>query len=290
MQREREAVHIETSGMLQRHRLDSASGVTLTYAEYVPRRSSATDIVLVHGLASSGLQFHNDAVRFAESGHRVIVPDLRGHGASGVPSGPIRAADFSIATMAQDVLAVLEHANAGQVHWVGNSLGGILALHLLGTPQSDRLESLALFGTCFSMQLPAQAAHVLRLSFLPGAPVTAWLTARTTTQSLFGRQSIETAIRQFNVGAGAAIVSGLRRYDFIANALSYDRPVLVLRGGKDHAVNLRLRHDIRRLAHRPNIDLIDLPKGGHCANLDVPEAFCAALEEHWRRAELRAST
>lgn len=235
--------------------------------------------------ASSGLQFHQEALYFAGRGHRVVVPDLRGHGASGVPTGPIRVADFSISTMAQDIIAMLDHAHADEVHWIGNSLGGILALHLLGTPQRDRLQSLALFGTCLSMDLPAQVNHALHLSFLPGAWVIAWLTARTTTRSPLGRQSIEKSIRQFNVGAGAAIVSNVRNYDFVANVRGYERPLLVLWGGKDHAVNLRLRRDIGKFADRPNFRRIDLPMGGHCANFDVPDAFCTALEEHWRLAE-----
>ncbi|UXN73251.1 alpha/beta hydrolase [Devosia sp. A8/3-2] len=85
---------------------------------------------------------------------------------------------------------MLDHAGAREVHWVGNSLGGILALWLLGTPLVSRLRSLALFGTCFSMNLPAQTDRVLRLSFLPRADITARLTARTTTASPSGREAI----------------------------------------------------------------------------------------------------
>lgn len=240
--------------------------------------------MLVHGLASSGMQFHQEALHFANEGFRVLVPDLRGHGASGVPEGPIATTDFAIPTMASDVIEMLDHAGAREVHWVGNSLGGILALWLLGTPLISRLRSLALFGTCFSMNLPAQTDQVLRLSFLPGADVTAWLTARTTTASPSGREAIETAIKQFNVQAGAAIVANVRNYDFVANARAYDQPLLVLWGGKDHAVNLGLRRDIDKFADRPNFRRIDLPKGGHCANFDMPDAFRAALEAHWADA------
>lgn len=272
---------MDRSSNVRRHRLGTSPGVSLSYAEYLPDRRSRGDVLLLHGLASSGLQFHEDAQHFAARDHRVIVPDLRGHGASSVPAGLVNGADFTIATLAGDVVAILDHAQAEAVHWVGNSLGGILALHLLGTPQCDRLASLVLFGTCFSMNLPAQVGQALRLSFLPGAPITAWLTARTTTRSAMGRQSIQTAIRQFNVAAGAAIVANVRQYDFLANARSYDRPLLVLRGGKDRAVNLRLRRDMLTFVSHPNLRQIDLPTAGHCANFDAPEAFRTALSEHW---------
>ena len=275
----------DTQTTILRHRIVSASGVPLVYAEYLPRDPAHSDVLLVHGLASSGVQFHHEALQFADKGFRVLVPDLRGHGASGVPDGPIVIADFAIATMADDVIEVLDHANARKVHWVGNSLGGILALSLLGTPDVRRMRSLVLFGTCFSMNLPAQVDQVLRLSFLPGADVTAWLTARTTTASPIGRGAIEAAIKQFNVEAGAAIASNVRNYDFVANARAYVQPLLVLWGGKDHAVNLGLRGDIGKFSDRPNFRRIDLPEGGHCANFDMPDAFRAALEAHWADAE-----
>lgn len=278
----------DTQTSVVARRLATASGVTLAYSEYLPRGRAHADILLVHGLASSGIQFHNEALHFADQGFRVLVPDLRGHGISGVPDGPVAVADFAIPTMAGDVIDMLDHAGARDVHWVGNSLGGILALWLLGTPQVSRLRSLALFGTCFSMNLPAQVDQVLRLSFLPGADITAWLTARTTTASAAGRGAIEAAIKQFNVDAGAAIASNVRNYDFVANARAYEQPLLVLWGGKDHAVNLGLRGDIGKFADRPNFRRIDLPEGGHCANFDMPDAFRAALAAHWATAKALA--
>jgi pimeloyl-ACP methyl ester carboxylesterase len=270
---------------INRHRVQTASGVWLTYSEYLPKDTAHADVLLVHGLASSGLQFHHEALHFADKGFRVLVPDLRGHGLSGVPDGQIAVNEFAISTMAGDVVDLLDHARVSEVHWVGNSLGGILALWLLGTPQVARVRSLAIFGTCFSMNLPAQVVQLLRLSFLPGAYITAWLTARSTTANPSGRRAIEVAIKQFNVAAGAAIASNVRNYDFVANALAYDQPLLVLRGGKDHAVNLGLRRDIGKFTNRPSFEQIDLPKGGHCANFDMPDKFRAALEAHWLKTE-----
>jgi len=266
---------------VRNHRLVTSTGVSVSYVEYRPEVVTQSNVILVHGLASSSAQFADEARHFALMGHKVLVPDLRGHGTSGVPSGPISEDGFAIPVMACDVLDILDHAEAQQVDWVGNSLGGILALWLLGTTNASRLGSLALFGTCFSMDLPVQVSTVLRLSFLPGASVTAWLTARTTTGSTTGRAAIDKAIRQFDVLAGAAIAANVRNYDFVANAMAFERPLLVMWGGRDHAVNLRLRRDIGKFAHLPNFKRVDLAEGGHCANFDMPEQFRAALQEHW---------
>lgn len=267
--------------IVRQHIVSSTSGLALAYAEYLPRGSSSFDILLVHGLASSGAQFHLEALRFAGRGFRVLVPDLRGHGRSGVPQGPITEADFAIAVMAGDLIEILDHARASQVHWVGNSLGGILALWLLGTRHNGRLRSLALFGTCISMNLPAQIGLALRAAFLPGRAITARLTALATTRSGVGRQAIETAIGQFNIRAGAAIAANVRQYDFHANARSFQRPLLVLWGGLDRAVNLRLRGDMAKLVDHPNVRRIDLLSAGHCANFDTHDLFCTSLLGHW---------
>ncbi len=274
--------------IVQRHLVRSVSGVPLAYAEYQPSSTPRAAVILVHGLASSGAQFDREARQFARDGFRVLVPDLRGHGFSGVPEGPIRPADFTIAVLAEDLIGMLDHAGVREVHWVGNSLGGILALWLLGTPHKARLRSLALFGTCFSLELPPQVGLLFRAAFLPGRSLTGLLAALTTTANPLGREAIKTAIGQFNVRAGAAIATNLRRYDFHQNARLFQRPLLVLWGGRDRAVNLRLRGDRERLGERASIRRTDLPSGGHCANFDMHEVFCATLLEHWSRVDPNA--
>jgi 3-oxoadipate enol-lactonase len=276
--------------IVRRHLVRSVGGVALAYAEYLPSLPSTADILLVHGLASSGLQFEREAQRFAREGYRVLVPDLRGHGHSGVPDGRIQDTDFTIGTMAGDLITILDHAGVSAVHWVGNSLGGILALWLLGTPQAIRVRSLAVFGTCFSMNLPPQVGLLLRAAFLPGRATTAYLTALTTTSNPVGRDAIKTAVKQLNLGAGAAIASHIRRYDFIQNARLFQRPLLVLWGGLDRAVNLRLRGDIEKLQDHRYLRRVDLPSGGHCANFDMHDLFCTVLVEHWSRTDENKSS
>jgi pimeloyl-ACP methyl ester carboxylesterase len=48
-------------------------------------------LVLLHGFTSTALQriHHGPAVTIAEHGHRVILPDLRGHGDSARPHDPV---------------------------------------------------------------------------------------------------------------------------------------------------------------------------------------------------------
>ena len=236
--------------------------------------------MLCHGLAAGGSQFDADAAHFAALGHRVLVPDLRGHGQSGAPatSDP---GDFSIPTLADDMGALLDHAGAAEVHWVGNSLGGIVALDLVGR-QPERFRSLALFGTAFALNLPSMAAPVFPLLYgLLGADLLARITAFNTTRHAPARPIIAAMARAFDPRIGAAITAQIRRYDLLDNALFYAGPLLVLVGGRDTAVNLALRPALRRIGHRPNWTITELPDGGHCANLDASATWRTALLNFW---------
>ena len=236
--------------------------------------------MLCHGLAAGGSQFDADATHFAALGYRVLVPDLRGHGQSGAPA-TANPSDFSILTLADDMGALLDHAGSGPVHWVGNSLGGIVALDLVGR-QPERFKSLTLFGTAFALNLPALAAPVFPLLYgLLGAELLARITAFNTTRHAPARPVIAAMARVFDPRVGAAITAQIRRYDLLDNALGYAGPMLVLVGGRDTAVNLALRPALRRIGHRPNWTVIDLPDGGHCANLDANVAWRAALLNFW---------
>jgi pimeloyl-ACP methyl ester carboxylesterase len=83
---------------------------------------SGPPVVLVHGLGGMAANWRLVAPGLAES-HRVIVPDLPGHGHSGA-----LASGGSLDPFAEAVLAVAEAEDAVPAPWVGHSLGGLVAL------------------------------------------------------------------------------------------------------------------------------------------------------------------
>jgi pimeloyl-ACP methyl ester carboxylesterase len=95
---------------------------------------SGPPVVLIH----SGVADHRmwDGVVGELAGSYTLVRyDLRGFGASPVPSAPFRHLD--------DLRSVLDHLDLGQCAIVGNSLGGKLALDFCGA-DPDRVTLLAL--------------------------------------------------------------------------------------------------------------------------------------------------
>jgi pimeloyl-ACP methyl ester carboxylesterase len=260
------------------HGYRATDGTRLAYRSFGP--AAGPVVVLCHGLAANGDQFLADGAYFAAQGFRVLVPDVRGHGRSGAPATN-RPDDFSIPTLADDMSCMLDAACAPSVHWVGNSLGGIVALALVAR-QPDRFASLALFGTSFALDLPAASAPLIpALYAVFGARLLSSLTAFNTTRHKPARPLIAAMARSFSPRVGAAITSHIRRYDLLDNALAYPGKVLILVGGRDTAVNLALRPALRRIGPRTNWTVQELPQGGHCANLDATTAWRHALTGFW---------
>ena len=80
-------------------------------------------VVLVHGLGGTVENWRGLAPALAR-GHRVLVPDLPGHGLSEPLSGKVRDLD----PYADAVLALLDAEGIDGAAWVGHSLGGVIAL------------------------------------------------------------------------------------------------------------------------------------------------------------------
>jgi len=209
----------------------------------------------------------------------VLVPDLRGHGRSGKPD-PLRRESLSIARMAEDLGAMLDHAAVPPVHWVGNSLGGILALQMLAEHES-RFRTFATFGTAYRLSLP-RVGWTIPLSYrLLGRGLISWLTAIVTTRDKSARPLIAKLIHENDPDVGGLLASNLASYDLIANAERAKLPILMLRGGRDGAVNRALGPTLAAMRGRANFTLIELTDGGHCANLDARDAWRAALLAFW---------
>jgi pimeloyl-ACP methyl ester carboxylesterase len=81
-------------------------------------------VVLLHGFPDSGRLWRNQVPVLAEAGFQVIVPDLRGYGASDKPAD---VDAYSLPFLAGDVLAVLADLGIEQAHLVGHDWGAALA-------------------------------------------------------------------------------------------------------------------------------------------------------------------
>ena len=101
------------------HRWTASDGVELAYHELGEGRA----VILMHGLFSDAqmnwIKFGH-AARIASEGFRVIMPDLRAHGASGKPHDP---ANYPPDILVRDLRELIAHLGLGEFDLGGFSLG-----------------------------------------------------------------------------------------------------------------------------------------------------------------------
>jgi pimeloyl-ACP methyl ester carboxylesterase len=102
---------------------------------------SGTPVLLVMGLAYPAAAWFRQVPALAER-HRVLRLDNRGAGDTGLAPG----APYTVETMTEDCLAVLDEAGVEQAHVVGISMGGLMAQEL-AMSHAHRLRSLVLMAT-----------------------------------------------------------------------------------------------------------------------------------------------
>lgn len=110
-------------------------------------------LLLLHGFTGSGDDWKHV---FAEpiAGHRVITPDLPGHGQSPNPRG-----DFKFADVARDVFALLDRLGIDRVKAIGMSAGANTLLHM-ATQQPSRID--AMIHVSGTPRFPDQARAIMR--------------------------------------------------------------------------------------------------------------------------------
>lgn len=120
---------------LRESRVD-AGDTTLAVLEGGP--ADAPAVVLLHGYTADRVVWMRFAKHLVRD-HRVVVPELAGHGASGFTSGT----GFSAPAQAARVAAVMEHLGIDRAHVAGNSMGGFVAA-TLALAHPERVTSLLL--------------------------------------------------------------------------------------------------------------------------------------------------
>jgi pimeloyl-ACP methyl ester carboxylesterase len=257
-------------------------------------------ILLLHGMAGSSATW--DPVIPRLSGyHRVIAPDLLGHGKSAKPRG-----DYSIgayANLIRDLLAALGEERATVV---GHSLGGGIAMQF-AYQYPELTERLVLVS---SGGLGREVHPVLRAAALPGADlVLPWVSvaaARSIAAAIkaFGRigfresadlaeawksfSSLEeaSARRAFlHTVRGLVDLSGQRVIATEKLYLAANVPTMIVWGDRDPLIPVE--HGYRTHEAIAGSRLEIFPGAGHFPYLDDPERFAAILLDFIRTTVTR---
>jgi len=232
-------------------------------------------------------------------GIRAIVPDFRGHGVSELGSdlplgGFALVPDAPVLTMAQladDVLALLDHLKVPEAIFAGCSIGGYVLLELWRkAPQ--RMQGLVF--VCSKPQPDAEANQQKRAANI--AQSRAGGTAALfdgMAQTLIGatarerRPAIVAELRArmtLTPEAAVAVQAGLAtRPDSVPTVATIDMPVLAIAGGEDVAVTANDMEAFRAAPGGCEFHL--LPDAGHFAAYEQPRKVAALLAEWLRQPE-----
>src|SRR6201997_5549507 len=123
-------------------RLDDGVSVHCAVDDYLWPWDVTTPVLMMHGFARNANFWNRWVPAIAES-RRVYRPDLLGCGASEMPAAGYR---YTPQNIEAQILAVLDACSLSQVHWVGESSGGIIGL-LLAAAHPERIASLVLCNT-----------------------------------------------------------------------------------------------------------------------------------------------
>lgn len=129
-----------------------------------------TPLLYILGLGSDTASWEDISNRLA-AGRPVIVCDNRGAGRSSQP-----AAAYTIEAMAQDILAVLDHIEIPQVHILGHSMGGFLALEL-AAKHPERVAGLVLSSTALTFGARNTTLMTMYIDGLRNGMPPEWITA-----------------------------------------------------------------------------------------------------------------
>jgi pimeloyl-ACP methyl ester carboxylesterase len=246
-----------------------AAGVTMEYLLDGP--ADAPALGFVHGLGSNLRQFLPQAASFAGQ-YRVLLLSLRGHGGTSNPN-PATAAAYALPVLAQDVAALLDHLGIASLHFVGNSLGGLVGYELLqkGRPQ---LLSLTTFGTTAELHSPRLLYWAVVASVqLLGVNRLAKIIGKTSTNDPAVGRQLEMLYRQTTKEALRLIPQHIASYDYTGVLRQAARPLLLIQGELDKEINNNLASTLAALDETANGQVAPLSNAGHFANLEQPEAF-----------------
>ncbi|WP_139279734.1 alpha/beta fold hydrolase [Rhodococcoides yunnanense] len=268
--------------------MTSTSTPDLLYAEirdgsiaYVDSGAAdGTIFVLSHSLFFDHTMFTPLTALLVDAGHRVVAYDHRGQGAS----SPANLARLSMDELTEDAAAFIEHLDLGPVHFLGNSMGGFIALRLATRRPELLLSAIAASSSAEEEhQLEAFAPLVDALHEAGAEPV-----VDTLMHIMFGDTSLATGgpVVQHWRGKMAALPNTIadsadrviHRDGLVEELAECGVPVLAISGSEDHAYPPPLSDE--HIAAATDGTFRRVPAAGHSVSLEQPQTVFTHLIEH----------
>ncbi|MEW9552514.1 alpha/beta fold hydrolase [Nonomuraea sp. NPDC050783] len=241
-------------------------GCALHYAD---SGGDGVPVVFSHGAGADHVMFEAQFEYVRAQGHRVVMWDLRGHGASR-PAGAGFTAERAIA----DLRALIEHLALDRPVLVGQSLGGNLGQAFVRR-HPDLARALVVIGATWNT---APLSWKERLLVKTAAPSLAMIPARHLPRLMAEASAVTQAARAdarraFSQLPKKEFLQVWRAtVGFLASDPGYRTPVplCLIRGGHDRTGNIATA--MPAWARAEGVEEVVIPGAGHIANQDDPGA------------------
>lgn len=253
---------------------------TIAYLDSAPKKNDLRALVLLHAFPI-GANLWEPQMRAVPAGWRLITPDLRGFGGS-TDLDSISA--LSIGDFAVDVEDLLGELGITRAVIGGCSMGGYATLALYQSAP-HLFEAMILANTRANADSPEARANRRNMLALVDREGPSGV-AREMMPKLLGKtthevnSNIEATIRRFikqqsSIAIRGAIHRMMHRPDSIPLLAQVSVPTLVITGEEDEMIPV---DESRRMASGiRGAKLVIIPRAGHLANVEQPEAFNDAL-------------
>jgi 3-oxoadipate enol-lactonase len=241
-------------------------------------KEGAPVVVLSHSLGAS-LAMWAPQRAVLESQYQVLSYDMRGHGASDAPDGA-----YTLEQLADDVLGLLNALAIDRVHFVGLSIGGMIA-QAMALNHPDRLRSLILCSTSAYLPPPAlpivqeriETARRQGLQALVDLTLERWFTPAYAQQN---RHVLETVRQQFlatSVAGYMGCSAAIGKLNFLEQLSRISLPTLIMVGADDPGTPVAASEAIHERI--PGSKLIILSSASHLNNIEQADQFNSHLWE-----------
>ncbi len=253
-------------------------------SQYYEVRGTGPTVVLLHPYPSDH-SFWLPIVPILEARFRLVSPDLRGLGRSGVGDGP-----STMRQIAQDVLRLCDALDIGRATFVGCSVGGYVLFELWRQAR-ERINALALLDTRAGLDTDEG-----RLARLKNADETLERGTEWAVEQMLPRllspvtiasrsdvvEQVKATTRHASSAGMAALQRGMaQRPDSLPTLATITVPTLVLGGEDDQPTPVS---ELEILARGiPGAELKIIARAGHLAAMEQPEEVGRLLRDFLER-------
>jgi pimeloyl-ACP methyl ester carboxylesterase len=270
-------------------------------------------VLCLHGFPDSARSFRLQLEPLAAAGYRVVAPAMRGYEPSSLPDD----GDYSMPTIASDVVAWLDQLGVERCHLVGHDWGAIVS-YMVASLAPERLHSLTTLAVPHPARMlsdmpvkrPSQILRSWYMLFFQLRGLSDYLLERNDWALLDRLWRMWSPTYELPEDERRALKDAFTAPGVKAGALGYYRkllrlwfnkssseplsrkilaPTLALTGALDGCMDTRLHDDLMRPSDYPaGLSIERVADAGHFLHQERPAEVNRLLIEHFGRSQLLA--